>query len=216
MSNTELLTGDRTRAESVVSPVLDRPTRTSQDQDELAKRVGHLRAVTRVISEDAAGLHQRTIETQLRSRSEEAAKRSALDLLNELGDAGLAWRDIARMVGVTVPAVRKWRQGDQPTGRHRKAIARLLAFIDVLRSEHLILDVSSWLEMPLGASSATGIDAYAAGLIEALVMHAAGHTSAEQVLDQLDPAWRHAAVSRFEIFTAADGQAAIKMRATDG
>ena len=210
MTNTELLTGDRTRAESVISPALDRPTRTSQD--ELAEQAGFLHSVTRVLTDGAAGLHHRTIEMQVRSRTEEAAKRSAPDLLNELADLGIAWRDIARMVGVTVPAVRKWRQGEPPTGAHRKAIAGLLAFIDVLRSEHHIMDVPSWLEMPLGASSVTGIDVYAGGLIEPLVMHAAGHTTAEQLLDQYDPAWHRATESRFEIITAADGQAAIRMR----
>ena len=116
MTNTQLLTGDRTRAESVVSPAVDRPTRTSQD--ELAEHAGYLHSVTRVLSDGAAGFHHRTIEMQLRSRTEEAAKRSAPDLLNELADLGIAWRDIARMVGVTVPAVRKWRQGETATGIH--------------------------------------------------------------------------------------------------
>jgi hypothetical protein len=210
MTNTELLTGDRTRAESVVAPVLDRPTRTSQD--ELAERAGSLRSMTRVLSDDAADLHRRTIEIQLRSRSEEAAKRAAPDVLNELAEIGLAWRDVARMVGVTVPAVRKWRLGDPPTGAHRKAIAGLLAFIDVLRSDHLVQDVPSWLEIPLLDSSVTGLDIYAAGFVESLVMHAAGHINAEQLLDQFDPVWRDAIDTRFEIFTGIDGQAAIRLR----
>lgn len=210
MTNIELLTGDRTRAESVVSPALDRPTRTSQD--ELAETAGFLHTATRVISDDVAGLHRRTIEMQLGSRTAEAAKRSTSDLLNELADLGIAWRDIARMVGVTVPAVRKWRQGEPATGVHRKAIAGLLAFIDVLRAEHHIMDIPSWLEMPLGPSSVTGIDMYAAALVEPLVMHAAGHISAEQLLDQFAPAWRGRPESRFEILTAGDGQAAIRMR----
>lgn len=210
MSNTELLTGDRTRAESVFAPVIDRPTRTSQD--ELVERAGFFHSMTRVLSDGAADLHRRTIEIQLRSRSEEAAKRAAPDLLNELADVGLAWRDIARLTGVTVPAVRKWRQGDPPTGAHRKAIAGLLAFIDVLRSDHQIVDVPSWLEMALIDSSVTGLDVYAAGLVEPLVMHAAGHISAEQLLDQYDPSWRRAIDSRFEIITAADGRAAIRLR----
>lgn len=210
MSNTELLTGDRTRAESVFAPVIDRPTRTSQD--ELVERAGFLHSATRVLSDGAADLHQRTIEIQLRTRSEEVAKRAAPELLNELAAIGLAWRDIARLVGVTVPAVRKWRQGDPPTGAHRKAIAGLLAFIDVLRSDHLIMDVPSWLEIPLIDSSVTALDMYAAGLGEALVMHAAGHISAEQLLHQYDPTWRRVTDSRFEIITAADGQAAIRLR----
>jgi hypothetical protein len=213
MTNTELLTGDRTRAESVVSPALARPTRTSQD--ELAEQAGFLHSVTRVLTDGVAGLHRRTIEVQLRSRTEEAAKRSAPDLLNELADLGIAWRDIARMVGVTVPAVRKWRQGEPATGAHRKATAGLLAFIDVLRSEHHVVDVPSWLEMPLGDSSVTGVDVYAGGLVEPLVMHAAGHISAEQLLDQFDPDWHRTTERQFEIFTAADGQAAIRMRTAE-
>ena len=213
MSNIGLLAGDRTRAESVISPVLDRPTRTSQD--DIAERAGFVRSIARGLSNDAAQLHDRTIEIQLRSRSEEAAKRAATDLLAELADLGLAWRDIARMVGVTVPAVRKWRQGDLPSGAHRKAIARLLAFIDVLRSEHLVADVPSWLEMPLADSAVSGLDVYEAGLVEALVMHAAGHLDAENLLDQFDPEWREAVDTQFEINVAADGLPAIRLRATE-
>lgn len=213
MSNIGLLAGDRTRAESVNSPVFDRPTRTSQD--DLAESAGFVRSMARGLSDDAAQLHDRTIEIQLRSRSEEAAKRSATDLLVELAEIGLAWRDIARMVGVTVPAVRKWRQGDLPSGAHRKAIARLLAFIDVLRSEHLVSDVPSWLEMPLADSAVSGLDVYEAGLVKPLVMHAAGHLDAENLLDQFDPEWRQAVGTRFEISVAADGLPAIRLRATE-
>lgn len=213
MSNTELLTGDRTRAESVIAPVLDRPTRTSQD--ELAERAGFMHTMSRDLANDAATLHHRTIEMQLRTRTEEAAKRAVSDLLNELADVGLAWRDIARLVGVTVPAVRKWRQGEPTTGAHRKDLAGLLAFINLLRSEHLIMDVPSWLEMPLADSSMNGLDIYAAGLVEPLVMHAAGHISAEHLLDQIDPEWRSAIQNQFEVFTAADGQAAIRLRDTE-
>ena len=74
------------------------------------------------------------------------------------------------------------------------------------------MDVPSWLEMPLGPSSVTGLDVYATNFVEPLVMHAAGHISAEQLLDQFAPEWRGRAENRFEIITASDGHAAIRMR----
>ena len=209
----DLLTGDRTRADSVVLPVLERPTRTSHDA--LAAVAGYTHALARGLSNDAVVLQRRAIAVQLRTRTEETAKRAVPDLLNELAEGGLAWRDIARLVGVTVPAVRKWRQGGPSTSEHRKSIAKLLAFIELLRSEHMVMEGASWLEMTLAESSITGLDLYASGLIESLVLYAASVLSSEELLDEYDPQWRNSIDDRFEIFTAADGHPSIRLRGAE-
>jgi transcriptional regulator with XRE-family HTH domain len=213
MSDGDLLTGDRTRAESVVPAILEPPTRTSVD--ELADHTGFLRGATRVLTEDVAEVHDNILEIQLESRTDEAAKRSVPDLLDELARLGFSWREIARTVGVTVPAVRKWRNGGSATGANRRSLARLLAFVDVLGSDHLVEDVPSWLEMPLNGSPLTGIDAYCAGAELMLLLHAAGHVSSDQLLDSLDPSWRDRAEDRFEVVTADDGEPMIRMRSAD-
>lgn len=206
----QLLTGDRTRADAVRPHVLERPTRTSQD--ELAEQAGVLRNATRFLSEDVADVHDRVLEIQLDGRTDEAAKRAVTDLLNELAEMGFAWRDIARLVGVTVPAVRKWRQGEPASGPNRRAVARLLAFVDVLRADHLVQDVPSWMEIPLAGSAIAGLDVYAAGHTNLLLLHAAGHLTSEEVLDQFKPSWRDESDDRFEIVTAADGASLVRLR----
>lgn len=206
-----LLTGDRTRAESVVPPLFEPPTRTSLDK--LADRTGFLRSATRTLIDDVAEVHDGVLEVQLEARTDEAAKRAVPELLNELAELGFSWRAIARAVGVTIPAVRKWRGGGAATGTNRRAIARLLAFVDVLGSDHLVDDVPSWMEMPIGGTSVTGIDAYCAGEERLLLQHAAGHVSSEELLDRVDPSWRSKTDDRFEIVTADDGEPMIRMRA---
>jgi hypothetical protein len=209
-TNDDLLTGDRTFAESVSRSQIAQPTRTSQD--ELAAEAGLLRTRARFITQDVTDTHHHALGAQLEARTDEAAKRSVGDLLNELAEVGFAWRDIARLVGVTVPAVRKWRNGELATGPHRRAVARLLAFVDVLRSDHLVQDVPSWLEMPLSTSTTTGLDVYAMARGDLLLAHAAEHLSSEDVLDNINPSWREEIDQRFEIFTAEDGEQAIRPR----
>ncbi|MCA1703935.1 MAG: hypothetical protein LC808_11975 [Actinobacteria bacterium] len=205
----QLLTGDRTRADAVLPRVLERPTRTSQD--ELAEQAGVLRNATRFLAKDVADVHDRALDVQLAARTDEAAKRAVPDLLHELAEMGFAWRDIARLVGVTVPAVRKWRQGETASGGNRRAVAQLLAFVDVLRAAHLVQDVPSWMDIPLAASTITGLDLYAAGGAKLLLLQAAGHLTSEQVLDQLNPLWRDDLDGRFEIVTASDGDPLVRL-----
>jgi hypothetical protein len=205
-----LLSGDRTRADSVSPSELARPTRTSQD--ELAAEVGHLRSKARLLSEDVAHTHQQALEVQLEARTDEAAKRSVGDLLQELADLGFSWREIARMIGVSIPALRKWRHGEGATGPNRRAIARLLAFVDVLQSDHLVQDVPSWLEMPLSTSTVTGLDIYALGRGDLLLMCAANHITSDTLLDAADPNWRQVVDDRFDVYTAGDGEHGIRLR----
>jgi len=205
---------DRTRTNAVLDSPVESPTRTTQD--ELAERAGHLRGATRFLLDDVADVHDEAIDIQMEARTDEAAKRSVADLLNELAELGFAWRDIARLVGVTVPAVRKWRQGEAATGAHRRAVARLLAFVDVLRSEHLVNEVSSWMEIPLAGSRRTGVDLYCDGHEKQLLLHAAGHLSSEELLDCVEPDWRDQLDDRFEIATASDGDPFIRLRSEPG
>lgn len=209
----QLLTDDYTRADSLIPSRLEPPTRTSQD--DLAERVGHLRGSTQFLLADVAETHDQVLEIQLSSRTDEAAKRSVSDLLTELAELGFAWRDIARLVGVTVPALRKWRHGEPATGQHRRTVAGLVAFVSVVQSEYLIQDVASWMEMPLADSQVTGIDVFSGGGVNQLLLHAAGHLSSEELLDSFEPSWRDAIDDRFEVVTGGDGQPFIRMRPSE-
>ena len=64
--------------------------------------------------------------------SSDLGKANVKSMLTELADLGFAWRDIARMVGVSVPAVQKWRKGEKASGDSRIRVASLLAAYNLI------------------------------------------------------------------------------------
>ncbi len=135
-------------------------------------------------------------------------------LLDELADAGLAWRQIAMLVGVSVPAIRKWRQGGTVTGPNRLRLAHVVALLRWISNENLIDDPASWLEMPLVAGvSVSRFDLLVDGREDLVVSSLIGkETPPESLLDRYDPAWRTRFDSDFEVFTADDGLRSIRFK----
>ena len=194
----------------VVSPWIDQPTKLSTDL--VANRAGALRSDVGILSADVANAHSESLLLQLRARTQEAAKRSPSDLLSELSALGFAWTAVARLVGVSVPAVRKWRQGESVSGDNRARLAQLVAFVGVLARDHLVADVASWLEIPISESPFTGVDVYAAGDVGALMEYASEHLRGPELLDRVIADWRQALDPRFEVFTSEDGQRGLRLR----
>ena len=210
MSTIGLHTEPGTRADALRAPQIPQPTKTSQDEE--AELAGARRTLQRQQLEHVTGEHNRSIERLLSARTDEAAKRTVQELLNELADLGFAWRQIAQLVGVTVPALRKWRQGEPATGANRRTVARLAAFVHLVHADHLVDDVPSWMEMPLSTSHITGLDVYRDGGEILLVLLAANHHTSDDVLDIVEPGWREQQSDRFEITIAGDGQPVIRVR----
>jgi hypothetical protein len=121
---------------------------------------------------------------------------------------------IARLVGVSVPAVQKWRRGETATGESRGRVASLLAACDLIREQYLVEDVAQWFEVPLlvGVCPVTTADLYAAGQVPLVFNYASGHVDAEQTLTEFDPTWRERYRSDFETFRAGHGQLSIRPR----
>ena len=165
--STTRLTAEPTSATSVNTPRIDQPTRLSPDV--MANFAGALRQDVGVLSRGLAQAHGDSLSIQLESRTEEAAKRAPADLLSELADLGFSWTAIARIVGVSIPSIRKWRHGETASGENRRRLAGFVALVGVLESDHLIVDVASWLDMPLAGSNFTGIDVLAGGQLPDLV-----------------------------------------------
>lgn len=211
--STTRLTVEPTSARSVNTPRIDQPTRLSPDV--MANETGTLRQDVSFLSRDIAQVHGDSLRIQLDSRTDEAAKRAPADLLSELADLGFSWTAIARIVGVSIPAIRKWRHGETATGDNRRMLARLVALVGVLENDHLISDVASWLDMPLAESNFTGIDVLADGQVHDLVEYAAQHIDGAELLDRALPAWRDGQSNRFEVYRAEDGERAIRMRTED-
>lgn len=205
-SGPTLITGTET-----TSP--ERVTRT-RTIDEVVEDFGHLRNRTRLLGEDVAEadrevgeVYREALSEQLDVKAQSIAKRSVGEMLNEMADVGFAWRDIARLARVSVPAVRRWRQGEAATGANRLAVARIVALVEMLRDDHSVSEVASWMEVPLVSDApVTAIDLAAEGCFQEVVEIAAVHSTAEDVLDRLQPGWRERYRSDYEVFEAPDGE----------
>jgi len=178
---------------------------------------GLIRDRARFLSEDAKGLHRRT---QTHAYAEDTAQKVRWDvptLLEELGPRrGLGWSDIAKSVGVSVAAIRKWRHGGDATPENRQRLAELAALLDVIEN-NMISDPAQWLEVPLslpvGYQTVRPVDLYREGHVNALIDYAKNRiTSAEALMDEVEPDWRESRRSEFEVYDASDGHKAIRSR----
>lgn len=188
---------------------------------ELCDRAGSVVNTTTALAGEVANLHSAAVTTstevevlRIRRDAQSLAGRSMVALLDELAGKGFAWRDIAAVAGVSVPAVRKWRQGGSASGGNRHRVAVVVALVEWLEREKLIDDVASWLEIPLlPPIPVTRLDLLAAQREDLIVASLTGdETPAEAILDDFDPAWRERVASDFEVFEADDGLRSIRRR----
>ena len=201
-----------TRATALAPPRSYERTRLS-DPDILAKRAGGLRSDVGVLSDDVAQVHGDSLRLQIESRAAHVAQGSPVRLLDELADRGFSWTAIGRVLGVSIPAIRKWRQGNPLSGENRWNLALLVAFVGVLEDDYLIREGASWLDMPLAGSNLTGIDVLAAGRPFDLMQYADHRISSVDLLNRTLPGWRDGMDDRFEVYEAEDGERAIRVRA---
>lgn len=172
-----------------------------------------------VLRSDSNNLHAEIIDghtelvvEQLEANAQERAKAGTTALLAELADHGFAWVDIARLVGVSVPAIRKWRTGGAASSEKLLELTRVVALVDWLRDDKLIADVASWLEVPLSPSAPlTRMDLLQRGAHDLVIRSLVGDgLTPAAVLDEFEPGWRESYSSDFEVFTAGDGQRSIR------
>jgi hypothetical protein len=155
----------------------------------------------------ATARHEWNVKTRLR------AKADPLSDLKVLSDMGFAWRDLARMLNVTVPAVRKWRQGERISTENKERIHRLAAACDCLAYPFEVKDIAGWFEMPLlDGVPVTPIDLWVAGKPDLVFMSADDNTDPEDILNKFDPVWQERYRSDFETFEAEDGNLSIRMK----
>lgn len=178
-------------------------------------RVDYLRTNVDSLGGEVQELHGEAREADLRARAFEKGRSSVSSLLEELAyDRGLGWSDIASLVGVSVSAVRKWRNGGDASPERRAVLARLAAFLDVIEDKGLVEDPARWMEMKLPLPSGYSIrpiDLYRAGHATALIDLAEQRRSVEHVLDDVRPSWRDAR-SQLEVFEDSDGQRSLRLR----
>lgn len=150
-------------------------------------------------------------KTRIRSRSRGTAVR---DLVS-LAEMGFAWREVARMLDVSVPAVTKWRRGESIATENQQKIFRLTAACDVLASSFDVEDIASWFQLPLrddGDTPITPVDLWVAGRQDLVFESARERADVDDVLDKFEPGWRDHYRSSFETFRAGDGHLSIRTK----
>lgn len=199
------------------------PTQTSavtatdraRQRSELA---GVIRTLATAVSEAATDMHQGDYMVEHRVRTSELAGAGGQVLLNQLADLGFAWRDMAKMISVSVPAIQKWRRGDGLTGENARKLASLVAGCEIIqRFNPVITDVAMWFEVPIvDQAPVTPIDLWATGNQQLAFEHACVDASSRvdpyDTMDSFDPNWRETYRSEFETFRAEDGQLSVRLR----
>lgn len=180
---------------------------------QLAQQVRELRGEHSALGPRIDEVGDQTYRREWDLRSRNLAKQTVQDLLRSLGDLGFAWRDVARMIGVSVPAVSKWRRGEPVTPENARRIHRLVAMCDLLRDHFGVQDVSTWFEVPLSVEApVTPVDLWHESRFELLWLAAEDDMPGETVLDRFDEQWRERYRSDFETFRASDGSLSIRPR----
>lgn len=175
----------------------------------LTENIGYIRKQARHLHAATDRLHQKSHYAEWNDRTNQRGRARAKEMLDELADLGFAWRDVAKLVGVSVPSIQKWRRGEGTTGENRQKVASLLAACDLISEHYGIQEVASWFEMPLHLGTAvTPIELWAGGRPDLVFDLASGHTDSEQILTAWNPRWRDG--PDFEVFRAADGQMSIR------
>jgi len=154
-----------------------------------------------------------TARTEWEFRTRQRSKNDPLGDLRALGELGFAWRDIAKMLGVTVPAVQKWRRGGGIDGLNKERIHRLAAACDCLAHPFDVKDIAGWMERPLlYPTPVTPMDLWIAKEYDLLFAAADDNSDPEAILTKFDPEWRERYRSDFETYEAEDGLLAIRMK----
>ncbi|RPF23419.1 hypothetical protein EDD34_4106 [Myceligenerans xiligouense] len=164
--------------------------------------------------DDTDSAQRKALMADLESRKAEHQKRASRDLLNDLSDAGFAWRSIAHLTGVSVPAVRKWRSGAGVSPANHASLAKVVALTEMLETHAGVFDAASWLEYRIkDGVSVTPFDMLLGGRYDLVMLHATNTyvMSPEAILDEFRGDWRSSCVDNaFETYVDAEGVMAIR------
>ncbi len=160
------------------------------------------------VREEDPGVPARAGEVvaRLQALAEQRAEDGLAVLVEELGDLGFSWRDVARVAKVTLPVLHRWRQGVPTSGGDAERTAMLAALCEIARGDQ-INDVLGRLETPIdSAAPVTGMDLVADDRFDLVLrLLTSGGEGAESILDEFEPGWHDRYASDMEVFVAPDG-----------
>jgi len=159
-------------------------------------------------ADEARQIHRDEIARELDARAPELAQQGAAPLLDQISASwGLSWTTVARMVHVSDTAVRKWRRGEPVATENLRQLARLVAFLRLIKEQNWVPEVAPWLEMRIAESSTlTPTDFYPAH-VDLLFELATHRVSPHEALDRFDSRWRerYSVDSRLTLAQTSDG-----------
>ncbi|WP_258725133.1 hypothetical protein [Cellulomonas sp. NS3] len=182
-----------------------------QDLDVAMRKTRHAhRRLGNQLASDHHSLYESAYEMEFRATN----RMSVPEILDEIAATfGLPWVDLSRIVAVSVPGIRKWRHAGGVTAENRSSIARVLAFMRVLRVRLAIPEPAAWMNIRLvDGYTVTIRHLLSAANVSTLLDFAAGNIRAEDLLDGIDPEWRARWVSADEVVVFDDGMPAIVRR----
>jgi DNA-binding transcriptional regulator YiaG len=196
---------------SIKAPKTAAPTFAS-----LAHRTALLRDRVHMTQSDVVELHQTAQLGDLDERTSRVAFQESTELLEALaGEYGLSWTGIARLVGVSDAAVRKWRRGEPTTPENRRRLARGVACLQIIEERFPVRDAASWLEMRISDDATiTPVDLFNEGRVDLLFELVGARANPHQVLDAFDSNWRqtYCVDEQFRVVDAPDGEPVITQR----
>jgi DNA-binding transcriptional regulator YiaG len=180
-----------------------------QTQDAYAERS---RAQSR--HTDAVDEHQSMYLLEWQRRVKSHSERSHASMLSSLWKSGLSWRDIARLLKVSVAAVQKWRSGENMSSKNFARLRDFVAAYDMVAAHKPDVDVASWIDVPILTDvPVTPRELWIKGDPNTFFEYALGDMKSETALDIVDPNWRQRyREDGFETFIGADGNPGIRTK----
>jgi|SRR5829696_71075 len=180
--------------------------------------VTQYRAV-RGAAREARGDALADLRRRLDAAAAEFLRRSPREVAGHLTDElGFGQLVVAKAVGVTPTAVRKWRRGEPAKTDHRRKLAQLAAFGSIL-GEVGVHDPGGWIDIPISAeSSLTALDLFVAGRADLGVLAGGRLSDPHETLELFDPDWRSNAPTdaHHRLLRLSDGSEVIVPRRSEG
>lgn len=113
-------------------------------------------------------------------------------MLNELAeDFGFAWTEIARVMKVSVPALRKWRLGGGASPEKRELLRHFVSFCRAIeRIDPAASPYASMTNRLVPTHTITVLDAFRTESVPHLLELALKRGDAREILDEIVPGWR--------------------------
>lgn len=177
-------------------------------------RTAELRDSAVKLTDDVVGFHSSVQMDEVQKGASELSLEDVPDLLSTISyDLGFSWALVAKMLGVTTAAIRKWRKGNVATPANRLALAEIVSFSRFVKKINpRIDDVSLWMSTPISSETTlTAADLFAMGAKSSVLDFASGRLTATQVLDDSVSGWRENYVPDrdFKVVEAPDGMRSI-------